>query len=304
MEEAKELLELFENKNCDYNRCRDLIREIGGCTRIIEDSVGLKTTPLHEAISCGHYDFAIELIGEPGADLDVDPDGWGTVMWGLQHFDAETEEEQYIESENKLRLMRALINAGANPDPKGDEDGEELLYWIRYKLNEGEGNYHLWQMEHMIEAHAYGETERFLTKLREQEISRIMLSDFGYWLMDDDLCDCDHAVFLFEDGDRMVLSSYQVGDDEWNFYAVPVRKNLILDPAKHHTIAADNNNSIKFLSWYVSEDCPKSHWLDLSIDDAILRIHANEPNITVGIVCHDFNDYEKMKRKNLFLDKE
>ena len=38
--------------------------------------------------------------------------------------------------------------------------------------------------------------------------------------------------------------------------------------------------------------------------DAILRIHAGEPDIMVGIACHDFSDYEKMKRKTLFLDKE
>ena len=303
MEEAKELLELFENKNCDYNRCRDLIREIGGCTRIIEDSVGLKTTPLHEAISCGHYDFAIELIGEPGADLDVDPDGWGTVMWGLQYFDAETEEEQYIESENKLRLMRALINAGANPNPKGDEDGEELLYWIRYKLNEGEGNYHLWQMEHIIEAHAHGETERFLTKLREQEISRIMLSDFGYWLMDDNLCDCDHAVFLFEDGERMALSSYQVDDDEWDFYAVDLREGQTLDSGEHRIIVPQEG-AIRFWKRYNDDFSPSSHWLDLTIDDALLRFHADEPSIMVGIVCRDSDNYEQMKRKNLFLDEQ
>lgn len=302
MEEARELLKLFKNKNCDYNRCRDLIKEIGGCTQIVED--GYKTTPLHESITWGHYDFALELIGEPGADLDVDPGGWGTVMWELQYFDTESEEEQLIESENKLRLMRALINAGANPNPKGDENREELLYWIRYELNESGGNHHLWQMEHIIEAHAYGETERFLTKLSEQGINRIMLSDWGYRLMDDDLCDCDHAVFVFGDGERMALSSYQVGDDEWDFYAVPVREDITLDPAKHHTIVADNNDSIKFLSWYVDENCPTSHWLDLTIDDAVLRIHADKPNITVGIVCRDFNDCEKMKRKNLFLDKE
>jgi hypothetical protein len=58
------------------------------------------------------------------------------------------------------------------------------------------------------------------------------------------------------------------------------------------------------LSCYAGEDCPTSHWLDLSIDDAVLRIHADDPDIMVGIVCCDSNDYDKMKRKNLFLDME
>ena len=48
---------------------------------------------------------------------------------------------------------------------------------------------------------------------------------------------------------------------------------------------------------------PSSHWLDLSIDDAVLRIHADDPNIMIGIVSRDFNDYETMKRKKLFLNK-
>ena len=107
--------------------------------------------------------------------------------------------------------MRALIAAGANPNPKEDEDGEELLYYIRYKLNEGDGNHHLWEMEHIIEAHAYGETERFFAKLKEQAVKAVALSDDGFWLIDDNLCDCDYAVFIFEDGERMTLSSYRVG---------------------------------------------------------------------------------------------
>ncbi len=301
MDEATELLKVLENKNCDYNKCRDLIRKIGGCTMIIKGSFGFKTTPLHQAITCGHYDFALELIGEPGADLDVDPDGWGTLMWGLQYLDVETEEDRQIESESKLRLMRALIKAGANPNPKGDGNGEELMYWIRFKLNEGEGNIHLWQMEHIIEAHAYGETERFFKKLKEQAVSGIMVSDWGFWLIDERQCDCDHVIFVFEDGERMALSSYQEEDDEWNFYAVPVRADITLDLAKHHHIVPAFG-FIKFMSLYSDKDLPTSHWLDLYIDDAILRIHPDQQTLMVGIVGFDFEDHKCRKRRSLFWD--
>ena len=58
----KYLLELFKDKNCNYGKCRELIEEIGGCTQIIEGEFGIQTTPLHEAIDHGHYDFALELI--------------------------------------------------------------------------------------------------------------------------------------------------------------------------------------------------------------------------------------------------
>jgi hypothetical protein len=62
-------------------------------------------------------------------------------------------------------------------------------------------------------------------------------------------------VFVFEDGVRMALSSYQTGDDEWDFYAVAMKDDLTLDHGNHHIISPSD-------------------------------------------------DYEKMKRKNLFLDKE
>lgn len=301
MDEAIELLKLFESENCDYDKCRDLISKIGGCTQIIEGSFGIKTTPLHEAIAGGHYDFALELIEKGGADFDVDPDGWGTVMWGLQYLDAENEEEQEIESEYKLRLMRALVKAGAAPNPKGDGNGEELMYWIRYKLNEGEGNVHLWQMEHFIEAHAYGETERFFEKLKEGAVSSIMVSDWGFLLIDERQCDCDHLIFVFDDGERISLSSYQVEDDEWDFYAVPVREDIALDPAKHHYIIPAFD-SIKYMSLYTDDDLPSSHWLDLYIDDAILRIHPDQQTMMVGVVGFDLEDHKYRKRKHLFDD--
>lgn len=300
MNASEKLLALFENDTCDRETCLELIKEIGGCTQIIEDKYSLKTTPLHEAVSHGHYDLALELVGEEGADLDVDPDGWGCLMWELQYIDSETREEQAAESESKLRLVLALINAGADPNPKADGDGESLLSFIRYKLNEGEGDHHIWEMEHIIDACAYGETERFLTKLKEQSVSRIMLSDLGFWLIDDNLCDCDHAVFVFEDGERMALSSYKVGDDEWDFYAVPVREGITLDPSRYHTIVANNNETIKYLSMY--DECSHmSHWLDLSIDDAVLRIHADEPDLAVGIVSHDTKDWGETTRQALFI---
>lgn len=45
-----------------------------------------------------------------------------------------------------------------------------------------------------------------------------------------------------------------------------------------------------------------SHWLDFYIDDALLRIHAQDPNITVGIVCKGYGENETRKRINLFIN--
>ena len=301
---VERLLELLNSDCCDYDMCRQMIAEIGGCTQIIEDKYGVKTTPLHEAIECGHYAFALELIKEPSANLDVEPCGSGPIMWDLQYLWSDTDEEQRRESESKLRLMRALISAGANPNPK--VESEELLYYIRHKISESEVIYpekiHLWQMEHIIEAHTYDNMERFVKKMNEQEIDYIMLSNWGFSLIDDNMCDCDHAIVVFKDGERMSLSSYMVGDDEWDFYSVSI-KNEQEYGTKYHIITPQTE-AIKFLSLYSDEFCSNSHWLDLSIDDAILRIHADAPNITVGIVGLVENDYHYRKRKKLFETEE
>ena len=297
MGDIERLLELLNSDCCDYDICRQIIAKIGGATQIIEGKFGLKTTPLHEVIECGHYDFAMELINEPGANLDVDPDGWGTLIWELQYLDAETQEERDLESEYKLKLIRALIGAGANPNPKGDN--EELIWWIRFKLNDEDGDHHLWQMEHIIEAHTYGKTEQFFNKLKETAVCQILISNYGFWLLDDNLCWSDRAVFVFDDGERMALSSYQVGDDEWNFYAVSVRENIMLDPDKYHIIMPKDGFSKILFSEYQEEN-NLSCWLDLIIDDAVLRFHAADPNIEVGIVGVEEGDYTYRKRKNLF----
>ena len=109
MGDIERLLKLLNSDSCDYDICRQIIAEIGGCTQIIEGKFGVKTTPLHEAIEGGHYDFALELINEPGANLDVDPDGWGTLIRELQYLNGETQEERRLESKNKLTLMKKIM---------------------------------------------------------------------------------------------------------------------------------------------------------------------------------------------------
>ena len=296
----KELSELFRDGNCDYGKCRELVRKMGGCTRVANGEFGLETTPLYEAIDHGHYDFALELIEDCEDDLNLHPDDRESLIWELQYLGSESEELQWIESENKLRLIRALIKAGVDPDPT--EGGENLIRWIRHKINEGDETepqrYHLWQMEHIIEAHTSGVTERFFEKIGNGSVSSVMVSTVGFWLIDDNLCDCDHAVLVFDDGERFALSSYQAADDEWDFYAVTLRESVALDCNKYHRIAPDGD-LIKFLSLYNDVEISSSHWLDLSIDDAILRIHADEGNITIGVVGYEDDD-EDRRRRTLF----
>lgn len=302
MDSVKDLLELFQGDCCNYDTCRQLIAKIGGCTQIIEGKYGSKSTPLHEAIEYGHYDFSLELIKEPGADLEIEPNNDGPIIWDLQYLWAEAEEEQWKESENKLRIIRALIEAGANPNPKGDSE-EELLSWIRYKIGENEGTApeknHLWQMEHIIDAHANGDINSFKNRLNNKAIDYIMLSKWGFYLIDYDLCVCDHAVFVFENGDKMLLSSYMVGDEEWDFYATHFDDN----PIKYEVVKANSGN-MKLYALYNDENYPTTHLLDIVIDDAILRIRAEDPNIIVGIVGLAENDYHYRKRKTLFKNEE
>ena len=294
-EQMAELMQLFQSENCDYGRCRQLIREIGGCCKVVKGEYDLETTPLYDAVNYGHYDFAMELIREPGADLNVAPDGDSPLMWELQYLWEEDEEKRRLESKERLRLVRALIEAGADPNPV--VDGEELMYYVRFKVVEREGDgidqWHNTQLEHIVEAHAYGQTERFFEKVSTMPIESIWVSDWGFWLFDEDSCDTDYAVFVFDDGEEFLLSSYQTGDDTWDFYAVPVAKNVRRDPGKYHIIRSQEGAIL----WAEREDDSFS----LSLDDALLRITSMEGYLSIAITEQAAGARETQRRRELFL---
>lgn len=301
MDYVKTLLDQYESDNCDFSVCREMISEIGGPSEIINGKFKQPTTPIHEAVEYGYYDFAAELAAYEGANLDLQTPDIIPLVWELQFLHSEGRKERFRESEGRLRVLRALIRAGANPNPLC---GENLLPYISFKIDDGEEDYpsmqHLWEMEHIIEAHAYGETERFFKKLEESAITSIAVSDHGFWLMDDNLCETDHAIFVFDDGEKMLLSSYQKDDDEWDFYARAISDEMFARQAYSRTILANEGN-IRLLSLYAHPEDPTSHTLDLYIDDAILRFHADEPNIMIG-VCN-LNDFVPGRRQMLFSER-
>ena len=301
MEDVKKLLNILKSKNCNYDECLEMIMKIGGPTQIIEDEYRLKTTPINEVVRYAHYDFTLSLINNYCVDYNVQTVDNCPLIWELQYLDSgKSEQELWSESENKLKLIRALIKAGATPNPICD--GENLLGYIRFKLDEGEESrptrYHLWNMEHIIEASVCGQTQRFFNKLKEKAVERIMLSKWGFWLIDDDLCDCDHAIFIFEDGEKMSLSSHQVDDDEWEFYAVSIGGDMMPSESRYRTVLPASEY-IRYREQEYAD--PLSKWLDLSIDDAILRIHADDVNLMVGVVATNGVDFLKLKRQTLFI---
>ncbi len=303
-EQVAELMRLFQIENCDYDRCRQLIRDIGGATKIVVGPCDEKITPIHEAVNNGHYDFAMELFCEPHADLNVDPDGMGPLMWELQYLWEENKEKCCNESKHKLRLARALIEAGADPNPV--LDGEELLCYVRFKLSEGDGGeisqWHNCQLEHIIEAHAYGKTECFFEKIRTMSIQEIWVSNSGFWMFDDDNCDADHAIFLLENGERFMLSAYQVGEEKWDFYAVLLKSDLQLNYSKHHCILPQRGK-IKFVEKEDDEELG-SHVLTLSVDDATLFVQSMEGYLNIGIAELANNSGKEKNRKKLFLQQD
>ena len=170
MDVTTELLSALGKELCDYEQCRQLIRELGGSTVTIMGHHGLETTPLHEVINYGHYDFALELIREKDIDANVLTFWQTPLIWDLQYLDEETTEARWEESKNKLRILRALIRAGADPNPVCE--GETFRHYVGYAANNGEGDYpqhwHYWTIEHIVEAYAEAETDRFLHKLKVQ----------------------------------------------------------------------------------------------------------------------------------------
>lgn len=146
------------------------------------------------------------------------------------------------------------------------------------------------------------EMKNFKEKLISNHIKEILISQRFFWLMDDNLCDCDHAIFCFEDNEKYLLSSRMINEEEWDFYAFKIEDNYYINEKYHSILPTDD--PIKYVSLYSLEEIPTSHYLDLSLDDAYLRIHADEYNLVVGVVNPDDNfDWKKRKRKTIFIDK-
>lgn len=227
-----ELLSLFSYKDCDYNRCRELIKEIGSVTRIIASDDDFETTPLHAAIDHEHYDFALELINEPNANLDVKTDDQAPIIWDLQHLWFGTEKERFIESLKKQEILQAMIKNGANPNPV--IDGESLLNYLRFKINEDDEDLcHLIQMEHTIDAHANGVTDYFLEKLQKNSVKSIFMSKYDFRYFDKSTILCDHVLVLFDDNEHFIVSSYESSTYKYALYAVKV-------PCESDTTEYDN----------------------------------------------------------------
>lgn len=301
-DKIKEFIELIKGESCDYNRCRELIVEIGGSTTTIKASYNYITTPIHELIGYAHLDFALELIREPGFDPNVCTEDEPPIIWSLQYLESEDDEKQWEESERKLRIMRTLISLGADPNPVVDE--EELLYYIRYKIAEASETYpnhfHLLYMEHIIDAITNGKTECFYKILEQQLIKYVMVAKSGFRLVDDNCCDTEYLIFIFENGERYALSGYQIGDDEWDFYAAPVRKEITLSE-KHYKLIYPTENYIRFNAY------EKTKWgtvrFRFEIDDASLLVYNDDNGVTVVVTDIDPEVAdETRKRKELFID--
>ena len=96
-----------------------------------------------------------------------------------------------------------------------------------------------------------------------------------------------------------MLSSYQAGDDAWAFYAVSVSERFAETSGKYREILPEGG-LIRYRDFYTEEACDTSCWLDLYIDDAILRIHPAEITVTMRVGGFEVNDYQPTKRRKLF----
>ena len=297
---VEKLISLLESDNCDYSECRRLIQEIGGTTKVICDGAGRTgmTTPLHEVVDLEHYEFALELIAETDGGLDVSTEDVPPLLADLRFLWSDGEERCREESRNKLRLVRALINKGANPNPSWE--GDYLLDDIRYGISEGwavqTDYFHYIQMEHIIEARLYGNTEVFFERLLENKVKCVMLSRIDLCPIDDNLADADYAIFILDNGERWHLSSYQTDDDKWEFFAYLINEDIRLSPEAHRTVEAWEG----FMKFVHCESDFGSPTLDFSIDDALLRVTVEEMGLILGIVYRIEGAEEPPTRRKLF----
>ena len=291
------LLDELESDNCNYSLCRELIMKIGGPTSVVIAKHNFLTTPLREVIERGHYDFAIELLEKPNLDLDVSTIDIAPIIWDLQYLWEQDKEKRYAESDAKLKILRTMIEKGANPNPIVDND--ELLWHIRYEINNGSSSdaYHLVAMEHIIDERINAITDYFFSKVQHCSIKSIFASKYNLWFVDERQCFCDHIILVFEDGEKFLLSSYQKEDDEWDFYAVKSHIDAQSLVERHSEIPT-NENQFPFLE-KMDEDA--LHYIKLGIDDAVLLIHADDTfDLTLGIISKVEGDWDQIKRKNIF----
>ncbi len=286
-----ELLSLFSYKFCDYNRCRELIKEIGSVTCIIANEDDFETTPLHAAIDNEHYDFALELINEPSANLDVKTDDQAPIIWDLQYLWVGGEVERHYESIKKGEILREMIKNGANPNPV--VDGEPLLNYLRFKINADEDDsWHLIRMEHTIDAHANGVTDYFFEKIRQTAIKAIFVSKYNIYYVDKNQCWSDHAIFELCDGEKFLFSSYTADSCNGKFYAT----NFIFNDLSRYEKIMPNEGVIMLNE----KQMRGSDYVELLIDDAILLVHAEDNNIEIGITSKTEGGWDAQKRKHLF----
>ena len=291
---VRELLSLLSYKKCDYNRCRELIKEIGGATVIILGEDDFQTTPLHETLANEHYDFALELINEPNANLDVGTYDLDPIIWELQYLWTGTKEKQFDESAVKLKLLRSMIKNGANPNPVVER--ETLLNYLRFKINEEEDEtFHLIRMEHIIDAHANGNNAYFFEKIYKTAIKTVYVSKYGFYYADDNLCWSEHTVFEFCDGERIYFASYETDDNNGKFYAVRIPQDMSINFEHYEKITASTGSITPNGSQTRKDGC-----IELCIDDAILLLTADDNDIEVGITSKIEGAWETQKRKALF----
>ena len=296
-EKVAEFFSLLENDTFDRERCHQIIDELDGPTSVVVAEPNFLTTPLREVIERGHYDFAIELLEKPNLDLDVSTIDIAPIIWDLQYLWEQDKEKRYAESDAKLKILRTMIEKGANPNPIVDND--ELLWHIRYEINNGSSSdaYHLVAMEHIIDERINAITDYFFSKVQHCSIKSIFASKYNLWFVDERQCFCDHIVLVFEDNEKFLLSSYQKEDDEWDFYAVKSHIDTQSLVERHREIPT-NENQFPFLE-KMDEDA--LHYIKFGIDDAVLLIHADDTfDLILGIVSKVEGDWDQIKRKNIF----
>ena len=278
-----ELLSLFSYNNCDYARCRELIKEIGNVTRIIAGDDDFETTPLHAAIDYEHFDFALELINESSANLDVKTDDQEPIIWDLQYLWVGTEKEKFTESLKKQEILRAMIKNGANPNPVVDE--EPLLNYLRFKIYEDEeDSLHLIQMEHIIDAHANGVTDYFLENLQKNSIKSIFMSKHDFRYFDKSTVLCDHVLILFDDNEQFIVSSYESSTYNYALYAVKVPYESYITEYNNYEKLITERPDIIFLKSIIESEL---NCIEFDVDGARLIISKDGLDVRINVTSKE-----------------
>lgn len=126
----REIESMCRDPNFDTARAAEILTQMNPDQEFVScrwEEIPYPSTLMKEAAMSGNVKMAKMLLDAGANPNQIFDNGTENVLWDLQYADGETPEE----NENRLCIARLLLEYGANPRIK-IEDDEDLLRWATF----------------------------------------------------------------------------------------------------------------------------------------------------------------------------